>query len=125
MLPVQIFLPDYGIAFEYQGELHFHEVPIYSNRAGLKRKIFNDNRKQCISKELGIDLICIPYWWNGSIESIAATVNTVRKDFIFPFSDCSSTMPQYPPLKNATSEIVSLYQGNKAYQLLSHHNFWS
>ena len=92
-----MFLPAYSLAFEYQGEQHFHYNELFGSmnkqmyqpaeipeerreeRRGEERKaeekrgniiLFRklDNYKQSKCKELGITLIYIPYWWNRSVE---------------------------------------------------------
>ncbi len=43
-----------------------------------------DMKKRSVCKEHGITLITIPYWWNKTIESIAATISEIRPDISIP-----------------------------------------
>src|SRR5690242_860134 len=50
----------------------------------LKYVQSRDRKKKVICKEQGISLIIIPYWWDRKIESIAATIHSIRPDIQIP-----------------------------------------
>lgn len=81
-----IFIPSLKVAFEYQGEQHFHktkmfgESEIQSNRDSEKKTVcqVSFRFKSLIYEENGITYFSIPYWWDGSKESLRATINSIR-----------------------------------------------
>ena len=77
---MDIFLPNEKLAFEYQGEHHYHDL--YS-MGSLWQQIQRDKEKKEICKQNGITLIEIPYWWDKQLSSLIATIHQQRKDLIF------------------------------------------
>lgn len=84
---LKIFIPEYSLAFEFQGEYHFHNVPIYNSRQSQqikdKKKLeLSERMKSCFfnMKELGITLICIPFWWDKSLVALAKAIREKRAD---------------------------------------------
>lgn len=69
-MQLDIFVPTYALAVEYQGEQHYQDDHVFSHD-GLRAR---DNFKREKCKEKGITLIGIPYWWNGDRESIVSTI---------------------------------------------------
>jgi len=90
-LELDIFLPEYSLALEYQGEPHYHQVPIYRSVTKIKER---DTMKIQITKDLGITLIGIPYWWDKSTESVASIIHSVRHDLQFDISQNQSLKSQ-------------------------------
>lgn len=58
---LDIFLPEYGVAVEYQGEQHYRPVDVFGGRAGFAATIERDERKRRICALAGIRLECIRY----------------------------------------------------------------
>ena len=58
-----VFVPSIEIAFEYQGEQHFDDIP--SNFASIEACLFRDSEKKSLCDLFGIRLITVPYWWNS------------------------------------------------------------
>jgi hypothetical protein len=79
-LTSKIFVPSLSLALEYQGEPHYKYLPVYGSPAN---KQINDQRKLELSKELGITLIQIPYWWDMKLPSLSATLQFFRPDILF------------------------------------------
>eukprot|EP01114_Cavostelium_apophysatum_P003810 TRINITY_DN13942_c0_g1_i1.p1 TRINITY_DN13942_c0_g1~~TRINITY_DN13942_c0_g1_i1.p1 ORF type:complete len:489 (-),score=93.45 TRINITY_DN13942_c0_g1_i1:195-1661(-) len=77
-LEIDIAVPSVGLAVEYQGQQHFHEKEHFFD-SNKKTKI-NDERKREAFKQLGADVIEIPYWWDGRPESALATFHLHRPD---------------------------------------------
>jgi len=74
-----LFLPELSLAFEYQGESHYHRVAIYGS---LRHQQIKDLKKKLWSREIGVTLICIPYWWNRSVDSLVAMIGHARPELI-------------------------------------------
>ncbi len=45
-----------------------------------------DKEKQLLSSSHGISLLVVPFWWTGTIESIAQTLRNKRPDVIIPIT---------------------------------------
>lgn len=60
-LELDIYLPEYNLAFEYQGIQHFVAVEHWGGLAQLKKQQEHDARKKEICVQRGITLICINY----------------------------------------------------------------
>ena len=81
-LPFDIYLPNYNICIEYDGEQHFE--PIRFNGISLEKakEIFertkkHDTIKNNYCKENNIQLIRIPYWNKNLIKEILKEINYV------------------------------------------------
>ena len=68
-MELDIFIPSLNIAFEYQGEHHFDDMPHSGSIELFKARDF---QKSTICENLDIHLILIPYWWDKSITSLAS-----------------------------------------------------
>jgi hypothetical protein len=73
-MQLDIFIPDRNIALEYQGMQHYKMVSMFG---GYHSQQIRDFEKKKACKELGIELICIPYWWDFKEESLAATLLSI------------------------------------------------
>ena len=62
-----VYLPGRQIAFEYQGEHHFSDIPAMGQLELCRAR---DNEKLSLCKQHGIDLHQIPYWWDGTQEHL-------------------------------------------------------
>ncbi len=79
-MELDIYLPQYQLAFEYQGEHHYKDHFLYWI-SELQKTKDNEKRQMCLS--LGITLIEIPYWWDAKEESLKQVIQRYRPD-IFP-----------------------------------------
>ncbi len=56
-----MFVPEAGIAVEYQGQQHFHPVEAWGGKAGLLATQARDQRKRELCDEAGVRLVEIDY----------------------------------------------------------------
>jgi hypothetical protein len=75
-MELDIFLPNEQLAFEYQGEQHYHDI--YNSMGLLWQRKRQDEEKKELCKEKGITLIDIPYWWDRKLNSLAETIRQQR-----------------------------------------------
>eukprot|EP01124_Arcella_intermedia_P021968 TRINITY_DN3174_c0_g1_i5.p1 TRINITY_DN3174_c0_g1~~TRINITY_DN3174_c0_g1_i5.p1 ORF type:complete len:431 (+),score=96.59 TRINITY_DN3174_c0_g1_i5:19-1311(+) len=92
-IEIDIWVPEYQLALEYQGEHHYNEI--CSAYGPLALYIDRDMRKKQRCAEEGITLLTIPYWWDRKKESLTATLHLFRPD-IFPESQ-HDPIPLSPP----------------------------
>ena len=72
-LEFDIYLPALNLAFEYQGEHHYDDIPHAFAQLELYKG--RDEMKVTISKEkMNIKIILVPYWWDGLRPSLEATI---------------------------------------------------
>jgi hypothetical protein len=82
-----------SVAFEYQGEMHYKSSFTFGLASERQQR---DRVKMDFAKRMGITLIPIPFWWDRSAGSLAATILNYRLDLIDPTlagSVIPSTMP--------------------------------
>jgi hypothetical protein len=77
---LDIYVPKYSLALEYQGKQHYHQHPLFDAFSdGVARR---DEEKTKLCEIKGIKLLKIPYWWDFSLESLAATIAMVYKKIV-------------------------------------------
>jgi hypothetical protein len=70
-MELDLFCPALSLAFEYQGEQHFDKHFYPKNYEIQKQK---DEQKKQMALSAGITLIQIPFWWDGKLDSLCATI---------------------------------------------------
>lgn len=75
-LELDIFLPGKNIAFEYQGQQHFHPIEAWGGEQALDELQERDAKKARICKERGIKLITVDYTEPLTREHILGYVST-------------------------------------------------
>jgi hypothetical protein len=70
-------LPNHSLALEYQGETHYYSSHVFGKATDRQRA---DRIKYNIATHLGITVIYIPFWWDKSPSSLAATIKLYRPD---------------------------------------------
>eukprot|EP01124_Arcella_intermedia_P012701 TRINITY_DN19044_c0_g2_i1.p1 TRINITY_DN19044_c0_g2~~TRINITY_DN19044_c0_g2_i1.p1 ORF type:complete len:446 (+),score=129.38 TRINITY_DN19044_c0_g2_i1:700-2037(+) len=117
-MELDIWVPLYNIAIEYQGEHHFHDLcAAYGPTGTVSLYTKRDIKKKETCKEKGITLITIPYWWDRHKESLSSTLHHALPE-VFPKSE-SPQIPVVPPLKK---EMV---KNNEVATLLMHGREWN
>eukprot|EP01124_Arcella_intermedia_P023473 TRINITY_DN3740_c0_g5_i1.p1 TRINITY_DN3740_c0_g5~~TRINITY_DN3740_c0_g5_i1.p1 ORF type:complete len:451 (-),score=106.92 TRINITY_DN3740_c0_g5_i1:69-1256(-) len=91
-MELDLWVPKFQMALEYQGEHHYHDLcSAYGPSGTMSFYQSRDWKKKESCYQGGITLIPIPYWWDGTKESLASTLFQIRPD-IFP----KSPFPQIP-----------------------------
>ncbi len=62
--------------------------------AGIQER---DKQKMQSCLKTGITMIAVPYWWDGSLSSLATTIHYMRPDISIPNSLLSSPIPMDKP----------------------------
>jgi hypothetical protein len=81
---------------EYQGEVHYFSSHIFGRASERQR---SDQIKHTFSTQLGITLVSIPFWWDKSPNTLAATLQTYRPDIPFHNITPSTPIPTEMPRK--------------------------
>jgi len=76
---LDIYIPQLSLAFEYQGIGHFKNKFLFQ-RYRMVRIIDEHKKKLC--KKHNLTLIEVPYWWDYSASSLAATIQNERPDIL-------------------------------------------
>lgn len=97
-MELDIFYPTLKIAFEFNGRQHYQD----SFRGNLHLQRSRDTEKKVACESLNITLVSVPYWWDRSLTSLAATIKGERPDITFPgFRDVDiaqfAPIPSVPP----------------------------
>ena len=62
-----VFIPDHSIAFEYQGEHHYREIPSFGSIDLYQKR---DEEKKSLCLQHHVHLAVIPFWWDNTTESL-------------------------------------------------------
>lgn len=81
-ITVDIWIPDVGIGFEYQGEVHYFDTEWYGVANNIAHRDFE---KAFVCATQGITLVEVPYWWPRSAVSMWATLRPyLTKKLVVP-----------------------------------------
>lgn len=94
-LEVDFWLPNFNLAFEFQEEYHFASWWYSIDFRTVQHK---DNIKKEMLKAKGTTLVTVPYWWDGSKESLHSTILLQRPDLgtVIPSLHSSPPIPPCP-----------------------------
>jgi len=91
-MELDVWVPEYNLALEYQGEHHYYSL---HNAHTTGSHVERDMRKQIVCAQNGITLAIIPFWWNGSKESLVSTLHGLRPELLPKIN--SPPIPIKPP----------------------------
>jgi len=95
-LTLDLYSPKLRLGFEYQGIQHYKDVSFAGQSNSVK---LVDQLKQELAKQVGIDIIAVPYWWDRKEDSLGNSIRAVRPDLIpSPLGD-GQPIPDQPPVK--------------------------
>eukprot|EP01124_Arcella_intermedia_P028018 TRINITY_DN5608_c0_g1_i1.p1 TRINITY_DN5608_c0_g1~~TRINITY_DN5608_c0_g1_i1.p1 ORF type:complete len:508 (+),score=131.08 TRINITY_DN5608_c0_g1_i1:7-1530(+) len=118
-MELDIWVPKFQLALEYQGEHHFYDLcSAYGPSGTLSLYSKRDEKKKQSCLEKGITLVTVPYWWDRKKESLCATLHQVLP-LIFPETH-SLPIPTSLP-----STISSVYLKNQISHFLMHGKEWN
>jgi len=94
-MQLDIWIPIYNLAIEYQGEHHFHDITGFGPSGSLAIYEYRDSLKKEIAAGKKINFLTIPYWWDGKVSSLAATLHSNFPE-LFPKCDGSPIPTEIP-----------------------------
>eukprot|EP01126_Amoeba_proteus_P062279 TRINITY_DN8440_c0_g1_i18.p1 TRINITY_DN8440_c0_g1~~TRINITY_DN8440_c0_g1_i18.p1 ORF type:complete len:473 (-),score=86.32 TRINITY_DN8440_c0_g1_i18:2687-4105(-) len=122
-MELDIWVPEYNLALEYQGEQHYFDVhEAYGPNGTTAMYKERDLKKKQACFENGITLVAVPYWWDGQQESLASTLHLLRPD-IFAFVD-SPPIPCEPPTMSSTTKFLSSLGNHSVAALMMNGREW-
>lgn len=98
-IELDIYLPTYNFAIEYQGKQHYVSGPIESETLDERQR--KDDVKKRMCEHLGISVLHVPYWWDSSSAStLIASLKRIRPDIPLDL-----TQIDYPASTTVTTPI--------------------
>jgi hypothetical protein len=110
-IELDLYLPNEKLAFEYQGEQHYHDIFTIGRGWNQKER---DEEKKLKCKEKNIVLIDIPYWWDRNKESLMATIHKYRPDLV-PMAKDTLPISHEPQGVSVHGTIVHNFQHCRPY----------
>lgn len=74
-MEVDVWLPELHLALEYQGQHHYRDHYLFGAHSVAEVR---DRVKAAACRAQGLDLVPVPYWWDGRLRSLAATLRLTR-----------------------------------------------
>eukprot|EP01125_Pyxidicula_operculata_P020286 TRINITY_DN7472_c0_g1_i1.p1 TRINITY_DN7472_c0_g1~~TRINITY_DN7472_c0_g1_i1.p1 ORF type:complete len:592 (-),score=76.57 TRINITY_DN7472_c0_g1_i1:48-1700(-) len=95
---LDVWIPSLKLAFEYQGEQHFHMVR--SKSLTLESYQARDKLKRELCDSEGITLVDVPYWWNGELDTLAYSIYSRRPELQTHWERFSFNLVDSKPVKD-------------------------
>eukprot|EP01124_Arcella_intermedia_P021465 TRINITY_DN3009_c0_g4_i2.p1 TRINITY_DN3009_c0_g4~~TRINITY_DN3009_c0_g4_i2.p1 ORF type:complete len:403 (+),score=83.86 TRINITY_DN3009_c0_g4_i2:9-1217(+) len=76
-MELDLWVPQFNLALEYQGEQHYIDIWVYGSSALHQKR---DLKKKESCETNGITLMTIPYWWDRTKESLSSELYLLRPD---------------------------------------------
>lgn len=73
-LQLDVYVPMYNFAIEYQGQQHYDEEHFWNKHAAKQDSIERDEEKRKLCEDHGVTVIEIPYWYKINRELIKELV---------------------------------------------------
>jgi len=109
---IDLYIPQYSLAVEYQGEQHYHQM----DRFGLlKTQKYKDLLREEECEKAGLTLIVVPYWWNQRRSSVIALIHQRRPD-LNPISSSERAtvlFQTHPNVELSTTDIQPKFHTKK------------
>lgn len=83
-MELDLYMPYLSLAIEYLGEQHYRWSAQFGSPKNIQERDLE--KEQCCHKN-GITLITVPYWWDGNVDLLAATIRTHRIDLLDTLED--------------------------------------
>lgn len=101
-MELDVYCPDLSIAFEYQGGQHYYS---YHKGCRITNQRRRDQEKYDACQENNITLIVVPYWWNNSKSSLAATIQSHRPDILLQLTQTTATTNKFTKTATTTNSV--------------------
>ena len=87
-LELDVFIPALNLAFEYQGQQHYDDIPHVFGSIELNK--IRDQLKEELAKKININTVHIPYWWDRSYSSLLSSTQKFFSDGNLQFNSLNS-----------------------------------
>lgn len=98
-----IWIPDIKLCFEFQDSYHY--ITTWYNQFPQASIVQKDRAKGALIQQQGLTLVIVPCWWNGSVETLRASIFFHRPDLV-P-GDSFNPIPANPPSHFFVSPSIS------------------
>jgi hypothetical protein len=88
---IDIFIPAFAVAIEYQGVQHFKPVELFGGEAGFREAQIRDKRKRQLCKANGIKLIYFAHSEELSVEQVEKKLKQFLPDTPVSPNDISTS----------------------------------
>eukprot|EP00026_Physarum_polycephalum_P015350 Phypoly_transcript_16005.p1 GENE.Phypoly_transcript_16005~~Phypoly_transcript_16005.p1 ORF type:complete len:138 (+),score=14.33 Phypoly_transcript_16005:246-659(+) len=78
-LELDAWIPKYELSFEFQDAYHYTPIWYKQIAQGKVQKV--DETKKGLILQHGTTLVYIPCWWDGTLDSLEATIHFQRPDY--------------------------------------------
>ena len=94
-MQLDIYVQDLHLAFEYQGQHHYHNLYSFGPQDDSS---YRDEQKRKACSERGITLIEVPYWLDFHQHSLAGTIKLKRSELIQEAGEPINPCPPLGPI---------------------------